>query len=104
MANDTNGKGRLALFTSVFSIAVMLITYSVTVTLVYARIDKEQSLLAERQVNMRADLDAARATSATLGGEVQALERRLSDATADIEFLSQQLGQETPSRRRRTYR
>lgn len=99
MANDLNGKGRLALITFIVSVGTMLITYAVTVTLVYARLDKEnatKALQIEYLIQRVQALEDGRAWKS----DVEALWRTVEENRRDLDYLNRQLSPEIPPRRR----
>lgn len=95
---ETTDKSRLALITFVVSVGTMLITYAVTVTLVYARLDKEQATQAIQIDYMRQRIDAVSVGPSR--AEMEALRQQLTTVREDLEYLSRAMEPEVPRRRR----
>jgi hypothetical protein len=93
MAGDLNGKGRLALITFIVTVGTMLITYAVTVTLVYARLDKENATQSLQIDYLTRRVDALEISR-------DALWRQKEELRRDVDYLNRALEPEIPRRNR----
>lgn len=92
--DDVGGSMRLPLLTFIATIATALVTYSITVTLAYARLDKDLAL--ERQA--RESLERRVLTIEQIRDErtqtINDLWQQIQDISGNLDYLNRQLSPE----------
>lgn len=85
---------RLGILTFMLTVATGLITYAVTVTMAYARLDKDIALERQARENLQRRVEIIDQRRDTNTQYIDELYQRLQDLSDNVEYLNRQLSPE----------